>query len=159
MKLKALILALAVCGFTATFAYADDGGGKTKGDSQGKSGDAHGKKDHSDCKRLELQGTFVSGSGMSFVMNVVKANHGGDALEGKPATISIDAKTKVRWEGQGSLSGPNAGDRVNVQAASCAGATASAPATIVARKVDARAPKHEEAAAPAPAPAPAAPKP
>jgi hypothetical protein len=134
MKLKALVLTLFVAGFGASFALAEDGGsGSTTSTSTTTTA---GK----DCRKLELKGTLASGSGTSFVMNVVKANKAGDALEGKPATIAVDAKTRVRWEGVGTFAGPNAGDRLNVLAVQCT----STGDALVARKVDARPPKAEK---------------
>jgi hypothetical protein len=73
-------------------------------------------------------------------MNVVKANKAGDALEGKPATVAVDAKTRVRWEGVGTFAGPNTGDRLKVLAVQCT----STGGALVARKVDARPPKGEK---------------
>jgi hypothetical protein len=137
MKLKALVLTLFVAGFGASFALAEDGGsGSTTTTGTTTTKEGHAK----DCRKLELKGTLASASGTSFVMNVVKANKAGDALEGKPATIAVDAKTRVRWEGVGTFAGPNTGDRLNVLAVQC---TATGDA-LVARKVDARPPKAEK---------------
>jgi hypothetical protein len=143
MKLKALVLALFVAGLGASFALAEDGGsGSTTSTSTTTTGTTTKKEEHGkDCRKLELKGTLASASGTSFVMNVVKANKAGDALEGKPATIAVDAKTRVRWEGVGTFAGPNTGDRLNVLAVQC---TATGDA-LVARKVDARPPKAEKA--------------
>jgi hypothetical protein len=139
MKLKALVLTLFVAGFGASFALAEDGGsGSTT--STSTTGTTTTKEHGKDCRKLELKGTLASASGSSFVMNVVKANKAGDALEGTPATIAVDAKTRVRWEGVGTFAGPNTGDRLNVLAVQC---TATGDA-LVARKVDARPPKAEK---------------
>jgi len=141
MKLKALVLALFVAGLGASFALADDGGsGSTTSTGTTTTKEEHGGKD---CRKLELKGTLASSSGTSFVMNVVKASKAGDALEGKPATIGVDAKTRVRWEGVGTFAGPNAGDRLNVLAQKCT----STGDALVARKVDARPPKAAKAEA------------
>jgi hypothetical protein len=67
----------------------------------------------------------------------VKANEAGDALEGKPATLVVDARTRVRWQGVGTLTGPNAGDRLDVLAVQCQ----ATPTTLTAWKVDARGPR------------------
>jgi hypothetical protein len=139
MKVKALVLTLFVAGVGASFALAEDGGsGSTTSTTTGitTTKDEHDK----DCRKLELRGTLASASGTSFVMNVVKANKAGDALEGKPATIAVDAKTRVRWEGVGTFAGPNTGDRLNVLAVQCK----STGDALVARKVDARPPKAEK---------------
>jgi hypothetical protein len=137
VQLKALVLALFVAGFGASFALAEDGGsGSTTSTSTTTTKEEHLK----DCRKLELKGTLASASGSSFVMNVVKANKAGDALEGKPATVAVDAKTRVRWEGVGTFAGPNAGDRLNVLAVQCT----STGGALTARKVDARPPKAEK---------------
>lgn len=141
MKVKALVLALFVAGIGASFALAEDGGsGSTTSTSTTTTGTTS-KEDHGkDCRKLELKGTLASSSGTSFVMNVVKASKAGDALEGTPTTIAVDAKTRVRWEGVGTFAGPNAGDRLNVLAVRCT----STGDALVARKVDARPPKAEK---------------
>jgi hypothetical protein len=137
MKLKALVLALFVAGLGASFALAEDGGsGSTTSTATTTTKEEHGK----DCRKLELKGTLASASGTSFVMNVVKANHAGDALEGKPVTVAVDPKTRVRWEGVGTFAGPNPGDRLNVLAVQCT----STGDALTARKVDARPPKAEK---------------
>jgi hypothetical protein len=141
MKVKALVLALFVAGVGASFALAEDGGSGSTASTSTTTGTTTTKEEHGkDCRKLELKGTLASASGTSFVMNVVKANQPGDALEGKPATIAVDAKTRVRWEGVGTFAGPNAGDRLNVLAVQCT----SSGAALVARKVDARPPKAEK---------------
>jgi hypothetical protein len=140
MKLKALVLALFVAGIGASFALAEDGGSGSTTSTGTTTTKEHGGKD---CRKLELKGTLVSAAGSSFVMNVVKASKAGDALERKPATIVVDAKTRVRWEGVGTFAGPNAGDRLNVLAQRCT----STGDALVARKVDARPPKAAQAEA------------
>jgi hypothetical protein len=140
MKLKALLLALLVAGLGSSFALADDGHGE-KGSSTGtgtnatttRSEEPKGDKG-GDCRKLELKGTLASVAGATFTINVTKANEGGSALQGKPATLTVDAKTRVKWEGTGSLTGPNAGDRLSVVATQCK----ATPTLLTAVKVDAR---------------------
>ena len=140
MKLKALVLVLFVAGFGASFALAEDGGSGSTSTSTTTTGTTTKEEHGKDCRKLELKGTLASASGSSFVMNVVKANKAGDALEGKPATVAVDAKTRVRWEGVGTFAGPNTGDRLNVLAVQCT----STGDALTARKVDARPPKAEK---------------
>jgi hypothetical protein len=73
-------------------------------------------------------------------MTVTKANEAAATLVGTTATLAVDTKTRVKWEGVGLLTGPNAGDRLNVVAKQCA-ATAT---TLTAWKVDARAARSDE---------------
>lgn len=160
MKLKALVLALFVAGVGASFALADDGGtgstttttststsgGHGKSAEHGKAAEhskseEHGKKDAkaaAACHQvsLVLKGTFVSAAADSFVMNVTKGNHHASALAGKPATIGVDSKTKVKRHGHATLADLKAGDRLHVKVRGCKGADLAA-AKLVASKVDA----------------------
>jgi hypothetical protein len=154
MKLKALLLACALAGFTASFALADDGGH-----------DGHGKRhEHATttmtttnatttpagCARVELQGTFASVSASSFTLKVTKQNVDEDDndnddddnnaanpavanMVGQTVTIAVDANTRVSFKTTGMLTGPNVGDSARVDALSC-----GTPATLTAQSVKAR---------------------
>ena len=139
MKLKALFLALAVAGACASFALADDGHTKA-GDttSTGTTTTSETPK----CPRAELSGTLATVSASSFTMTVKRANHGMQALVGQTATVSVDAKTRVSWDGFGTFTGPNTGDVVVVHARQCGGATG----TITAQSVKAHTPHADKAA-------------
>jgi hypothetical protein len=117
MKLKALLLAVLVAGFGASFALADDGG--TDGTTTAVASKPSKPSGHGDCRRIELRGTLASATGTSFVLDVQKANDAGAALVGKQATVAVAAKALVRWESVGTFAGPAAGDQVKVLAAQC----------------------------------------
>ena len=142
MKLKALLLACAVAGAGASFAFADDGHGR------------HGKHDKtsstattattattaattttSDCQRVNLRGTIATISATSLTLNVTRANDAGQAFVGKTATVGVDPNTRVQWSGTGTLTGPNVGDSAKVKASSCGTA-----GTLTARSVRAEGP-------------------
>lgn len=142
MKLKALFLALAVAGAGASFAFADDGHHKA-GDSTSSTststttGTTTTTAEGPQCPRFELKGTFGTAGAGSFTMTVTRANHEAQALVGQTATIAVDAKTRVSWEGVGTLTGPNTGDDVVVHARQCGGSTGA----LTAQSVKARAAK------------------
>lgn len=141
MKLKALFLALAVAGAGASFALADDGHHKASGTTTTgtttttttTTTTSEGPK----CPRFELKGTFGTAGTGSFTMTVTRANDEAQSLVGHTATVAVDAKTRVSWEGVGTLTGPNTGDLVVVHARQCGGSTGA----LTARSVKARAPK------------------
>jgi hypothetical protein len=109
VKIKAIVTALCVAGFAASFAFADngptgvtsttttvattttkvgdEGNGKDKGQAGGKPGTETG------CKRVELKGSNASGS-VSFTVD--KANKRGSALNGQPVTLTIPAGASVK---------------------------------------------------------------
>ena len=138
MKLKALFLALAVAGACASFALADDG--HTKGSDTTSTGatttGATTTSETPKCPRAELAGTLASVSAGSFTMTVKRANHDAQSLVGQTATVTVDAKTHVSWDGVGTLTGPNTGDDVVVHARQCGGATGA----VTAESVKARTP-------------------
>src|SRR5882762_1501380 len=136
MKLKALLLACAVAGAGASFAFADDGG-------HGKHG-KHGKNAStattttmatttttpSNCQRVNLRGTIATISATSLTLTVTRANDAGQAFVGKTATVGVDPNTRVQWSGTGTLTGPNVGDSAKVKASSCGTA-----GTLIAKSV------------------------
>ena len=159
MKLKALLLACAVAGFTASFALADDGG---HDGHHGKHHEHHGTTTTmttstttatttttpAGCTRVELSGTFASVSASSFTFMVTKAETGDDEdnddndddnapaspnLVGQTLTIAVDANTEVSFKATGTLTGPNVGDSAKVEANMC-----GSPATFMALSVKAK---------------------
>jgi len=138
MKLKALFLALAVAGAGASFALADDGHNKA---SDTTSTSTTTTSETPKCPRAELRGTLTSVSATSFTMTVTKANHGENALVGQTATVAVDAKTRVSWDGVGTFTGPNTNDDVTVHARQCGDATG----TITAQSVKAHTPHADKA--------------
>jgi hypothetical protein len=146
MKLKALLLALAVAGAGSSFALADGGhGGGHDGGGDHRSSTTTTTSSTttttmtttttpSNCQRVELRGTLASVSATSFTLTVQRANDAGQSLVGQTATIAVDASTRVEWEGQGTLTGPNVGDQARVTAFSCPGTTAGA-VTLTAKSV------------------------
>lgn len=153
MRLKALLLALAVAGAGSSFALADNGGG-----GGGHNGDHHRSASTttnttgttttamtttttpSNCQRVELRGTLASVSASSFTLTVQRAGDENQAqsLVGQTVTIAVDANTRVSWSGQGTLIGPNVGDQAKVKASSCPGTTAGTT-TLTATSVRANA--------------------
>jgi len=142
MKLKALVLAVFVAGFGASFALADDGGsGTSTTGSTTTATTTTGEKPGRDCRRAELRGTLVSLSGSTLVVDVTRARRP-SAASGTQLTLTLDARTRVTFRGLGRFV-PQAGDRVHALVARCA-ATGTA---VVARWVDVQAVKAEQAGA------------
>jgi hypothetical protein len=116
MKRIALLLALFCLGLSmASFAIAKDGPGKGKKTSTTSTDPA---TCHPKVSAI-LKGTFVSGGGTSFTMDVTRSNFHAKDLVGEPLTLMVDAKTKFRRKGHAELSDFMAGDRLNVQARTC----------------------------------------
>jgi hypothetical protein len=155
MKLKALLLALAVAGVSSSFALAEDGHGGGQGG--GHDGDHRSTTTTtssaaatttttatptattttpSNCRRLELRGTFASVSPTSFTFTVRRASDAGQSLVGQTVAIGVDAKTRVEWEGSGTLIGPNVGDQARVKALSCAGSSSLTARSVRAQGVE-----------------------
>jgi hypothetical protein len=122
MKRIALLLALVCLGLTtASFAVAKDGPGKGKG-KKSSTTSSTASTDPATCHpkvSAILKGTFVSGGGTSFTMDVTGSNFHARDLVGEPLTVMVDAKTKFRRNGHAELSDFKAGDRLNVQARTC----------------------------------------
>jgi hypothetical protein len=118
MKRIALLLALFCLGLTtASFAVAKDGPGKGKGKKSSTT-----STDPATCHpkiSVILKGTFVSGGGTSFTMDVKRSNFHAKELVGEALTLTVDDKTKYRRKGHAELSDFEAGDRLNVQARAC----------------------------------------
>jgi len=155
MKLKALLLACAVAGAGASFAFADDGGhGKHGKDGKNASTattttmattttaattttttTATTTTTPSNCQRVNLRGTIATISATSLTLTVTRANDAGQAFVGKTATVGVDPNTRVQWSGTGTLTGPNVGDSAKVKASSCGTA-----GTLIAKSVRAQGP-------------------
>jgi hypothetical protein len=123
MKRIALLLVLFCLGLTtASFAVAKDGPGKGKGKGKKTSTTSTTSSDPATCHpkiSVILKGTFVSGGGTSFTMDVKRSNFHAKELVGEALTLTVDAKTKFRRKGPAELSDFEAGDRLNVQARAC----------------------------------------
>jgi hypothetical protein len=124
MKLKALLLALAVAGAGASFALAEDnpGGSTTTGATTTNTTSSDG------CRRFELHGTLASVAASSFSVTLKRGSKAVDAAAGTAVTIGFDANTRVSWSGRGTLTGPNAGDSVHVNGKKCGDALTAAKA-------------------------------
>jgi len=155
MKWKALLLACAVAGFTASFALADDGG-------HGKHGKHHSTTTTmttattttaaNACAEVELRGTLGTVAANSFTLTVAKQNvrenddeddddddDAGAAptvpnLVGQTVTIAVGPDTRVSFKVTGALRGPATGDSAKVKALAC-----GTPMTLTARSVKAAA--------------------
>jgi hypothetical protein len=122
MKRIALLLALFCLGLTmASFAVAKDGPGKGKGKKSSTTSSTTSSDPVTCHPKISaiLKGTFVSGGGTSFTMDVTRSNFHAKELVGEPLTIMVDTKTKFRRNGHAELSDFEAGDRLNVQARTC----------------------------------------
>ena len=158
MKLKALLLALAVAGVSSSFALAEDGHGGGHDGDQHRSSTATTATTTAtspsttttttatrpaDCRRLELSGTLASVSPTAFTLVVRRTSDAGRLLVGQTVAIGVDAKTRVKWEGTGTLIGPNVGDQARVKALSCPGTTAGS-STLTAMSVRAHGAEHDD---------------
>jgi hypothetical protein len=122
MKRFPVLLALFCAGLlAASLAAAKPPPGKGKPEGKGKK-TTTSSTDPETCKpkiAVILKGTFVSGGGTSFRMDVKQTNFHGRELVGKPLTLMTDDQTKYRRNGHAELSDFEAGDRLNVQARTC----------------------------------------
>ena len=119
------VFLIILCGalLAASFAAAKAPPGKGKPDDKEKEKSSRtASTDPATCKpkiSIILKGTFVSGGGSSFTMNVKHSNFHGRDLVGKPLTLGVNAGTKFRRHGKADLSDFKADDRLNVQARAC----------------------------------------
>jgi hypothetical protein len=120
MKKIAILLAIFCLGLvTASLAVAK---GAPPGKGKNKTTTTASSTDPAACKpkiSVILKGTFVSGGGTSFTMNVTQTNFHGRDLVGSPLTLTVDDKTTFRRNGHAELSDFKADDRLNVQARAC----------------------------------------
>lgn len=154
MKLKALLLACAVAGATASFALADDGGHNGKHHEHGTATTATTDTATmattttaaaNACVRVELRGTLGTVTPTSFTLTVAKQENGDDEddddngaapavpnLVGQTVTIAVGAATRVSFSAVGALRGPATGDIAKVKALAC-----GTPMTLTAQSVKA----------------------
>jgi hypothetical protein len=147
MKRISLLLALFCLGLvTASLAVAKGSPppGKGKPEGKGKKTTTSATTDPATCKpkiSVILKGTFVSGGGSSFTMNVTQTNFHGRDLVGSPLTLTVDSKTTFRRNGHAELADFKADDRLNVQARACkkqknaTQAPAAEPVAMLAKRV------------------------
>jgi hypothetical protein len=142
MKRIPILLALFCLGLvTASLAVAQGPPpGKGKPDDKGKKTTTT-STDPATCKpkiSVILMGTFVSGGGTSFSMDVTRSNFHGHDLVGATQTLTVDDKTMFRRNGHADLTDFKAGDRLNVQARACkkqkGSAAGQAPAAAMLAK-------------------------
>jgi hypothetical protein len=149
MKKIAILLAIFCLGLvTASLAVAKAPPGKGN-----KKTTTTSSTDPAACKpkiSVILKGTFVSGGGTSFTMNVTQTNFHGRDLVGSPLTLTVDDKTTYRRKGHAELSDFKADDRLNVQARACKkqknAAPAAEPAAMLAKRVAGHPAKASDAA-------------
>ena len=144
MKRIGILLAIFCLGLvTASLAVAKAPPGKGKPEGKGKK-TTTSSTDPATCKpkiSVILKGTFVSGGGTSFTMNVTHSNFHGRDLVGSPLTLTVDDKTKFRRNGHAELADFKAADRLNVQARACkkpknaTQAPAATPTAMLAKRV------------------------
>ena len=153
MKRIGILLGIFCLGLvTASLAVAKAPPGKGKPEGKGKK-TTTSSTDPAICKpkiSVILKGTFVSGGGTSFTMNVTQTNFHGRDLVGSPLTLTVDDKTKFRRKGLAELSDFKADDRLNVQARACKkpknAAPAAEPAAMLAKRVTGHPAKVSESA-------------
>jgi hypothetical protein len=152
MKLKALLLACAVAGFTASFALADDGGHHGKHHEHATTTAAVAATTAAaNCADVELRGTLASVSSSSFTLTVAKQETGEDEdddddddnnaaaaptvpnMVGQTVTIAVGPDTRVSFTAVGTLTGPNVGDTAKVKATAC-----GSPLVLTATSVKAK---------------------
>jgi hypothetical protein len=154
MKRIGILLGIFCLGLvTASLAVAKAPPGKGKPEGKGKK-TTTSSTDPATCKpkiSVILKGTFVSGGGTSFTMNVTQTNFHGRDLVGSPLTLTVDDKTKFRRKGLAELSDFEADDRLNVQARACKkpknAAPAAEPAAMLAKRVTGHPAKASDSAA------------
>jgi hypothetical protein len=123
MKRIGILLAIFCLGLgTASLAVAKGAPpGKGKPEGKGKP-TTTSSTDPATCKpkiSVILKGTFVSGGGSSFTMDVTQTNYHGRDLVDSPLTLTVDDKTMFRRHGLAELADFQAGDWLNVQARAC----------------------------------------
>jgi len=165
MKKIAILLALFCLGLmTASLAVAKAPPGKGKPEGKGKK-TTTSSTDLATCKpkiSVILKGTFVSGGGTSFTMDVTRSNFHGRDLVDSSLALTVDDKTKFRRNGHAELADFKAGDRLNVQARACkkpkstaqGQAPAAEPAAMLAKRVTGHPAKASDPAGTTTAPTP-----
>src|SRR5690242_16496936 len=125
MKLKALVMTLAVASVAVSAAVAAPSHKPPKPGKHQGAGASHGAKP---CKgkMVNLAGSFVSGSADasgagSFALLVKHANRAGRrlGLVGTQASVNVDARTRYRRHGKAGLADLQPNDRLLVLARAC----------------------------------------
>ena len=132
MKTRFLLVAMAVAGVSASFAFgaATPGTGKpttTPGSGPASTTAGKGKPPTTGvgCRpqiTVVLRGTLANApgaSGTSFALDVTGTNAFGKAFKGSTVSVAIDAKTMVRRNGAKTQASLLVGDRALVQARAC----------------------------------------
>jgi hypothetical protein len=150
MRIKFLVLALVASLVAVSAAIAKDNPGKGHKSPPAAAG--------TNCKmaKVELKGMLAADvdpadGDTSFVMVVKRANRHGKAFKAAgSATVTVDAKTKVRRKGEHTLGALAPNDRLSVQGRVCRTDLAEgATPQLTARKINARPAKAEHPAKPA----------
>ena len=146
MRLKAFALVLVTAGLGTSVAVASPPPGKGRGHDDGtasrelrKGQDPQERPDRGCRPRISLilKGVLVSVAADSLAIDVRRANRHGWALAGRRATVTVDARTKIRRLGKAELSDLAAGDRVKMQIRVCKTSTAE-KLLLVAKRIVAR---------------------
>jgi hypothetical protein len=121
MKLKALLLVLAVAGLAASFGLTANGRSDT-GTTTGTTTTT--TTTSGDCRPFWLTGAFASIAAASFTINPAEGRRF-KAQADAPVTVALTPDTRVLWQGKGTLAGPGVGDLARVFGKQC-GATLTA---------------------------------
>jgi hypothetical protein len=154
MKLKALLLAVAVAGFTASFALADGGHhgrhhehAATATTATTATTTTMTTTAANACAEVGLRGTLGTVTPTSFTLVVARQETGDDEdddddnanaapavpnLVGQTVTVAVGPNTRVSFSAIGALRGPATGDVAKVDALAC-----GTPMTLTARSVKA----------------------
>ena len=149
MPATALLIVFTVAALATSNALADPGRGKGKakdgGDTTTTAGERGAERTAAQgrtCRRrvsVILKGIYVSGSADasgsgSFSMTVARTNKHARGSVGTPITIAVNGVTRLRREGDATLSDFVPGDRLKVQVRTCKGADAPS-LVLLARRV------------------------
>jgi hypothetical protein len=133
MKLKALLLVLAVAGLAASFGLTATGRsdtGTTTGTTTTTTTTATTTTTTTgDCRPFWLSGSFASISTGSFTITPIQGRRL-KAPAGPAVVVAITPDTRVLWQGKGTLAGPGVGDLARVYGKQC-GSTLTAWAVRV----------------------------
>jgi hypothetical protein len=131
MKLKALLLALAVAGLAASFGLTATGRSDT-GTTTGTTSTTTTTSSTTtttttttsgDCRPFWLTGAFASISAASFTITPSQGRREkAKTAPAGPMTIALTPDTHVFWQGKGTLAGPSVGDIVGVYGKQCGSA-------------------------------------
>ena len=128
MKLKALLLVLAVAGLAASFGLTATGRSDT-GTTTGTTNTTTTATTTTTtttaggCQRFWLTGAFASISSGSFTITPTQGRRekAKTSAAAAPVTIAVTPETHVFWQGKGTLAGPGVGDTARVYGKQCGG--------------------------------------